>query len=275
MLAACLHTGVHYLDITGEIAVFEAIHQRSAEIARARISAIPGVGFDVVGSDCLAALLKRALPDADRLRMGMQWVGGRMSKGTIKSMVEGIAKGGCVRRDGKLTQVPAAYKIARIPFQGENQRQLAVSIPWGDVSTAFYSTGIGNIEFYFAKSAVEIALLRAVNPFQHVIARPAVQTLLKHAVDWIAEGPTDDVRSAARSFLWGEAENRAGKKIALRMRLPEGYTFTYLAALASLERVLAGGVPSGALTPSMAFGADFAAELPGVSIEQIAPAAPV
>ena len=56
MLDACLRAGAHYLDITGEIAVFEAIHSRRQEVSDAGIVAIPGVGFDVVPTDCLAAM---------------------------------------------------------------------------------------------------------------------------------------------------------------------------------------------------------------------------
>lgn len=270
MFEACLETRTHYLDITGEIAVFETVHANTARAKAAGISAIPGVGFDVVGSDCLAALLKRELPDAIRLKMGMQWVGGRMSKGTIKSMVEGVAKGGCIRRDGKLTTVSSVYNTERIPFQNDRERFLSICIPWGDVSTAYYSTGIQNIEFYFAKSLPEIAAMHAVERMRGVIARPAVQALIKSLVERLHRGPTDAIRAAAESYVWGEVENAAGQKAAKRMRMPEGYTFTYLAALASMERVLAGGIPTGALTPSMAFGADFAGTLQGVSVEPAA-----
>jgi short subunit dehydrogenase-like uncharacterized protein len=268
MLDACLAAGAHYLDITGEMAVFERVHARTREIAAAGISAIPGVGFDVVGSDCLAAMLKRDLPDAVTLRLGMQWVGGRMSKGTIKSMAESVPHGGMIRRDGKLTPVPSGWKVRRIPFQ-RGKSFWSVSIPWGDVSTAFYSTGIPNIEFYWARSLPEIAAMRAVNPVRGLLGKPAVQSFVAAAIERVVRGPTDGERERAESYVWGEAENAAGKRVARRMRLPEGYTFTYLAALASLERVLAGGVTPGALTPSMAFGADFALTIPGVRVEEI------
>ena len=49
------------------------------------------------------------------------------------------------------------------------------------------------------------------------------------------------------------------------MNVPEGYRFTAEAALACVRRVHAGVAP-GAWTPSLAFGADFAASLPGVNV---------
>src|SRR5687768_8923152 len=64
MANACLRTGVHYIDITGEIDVFEQLHARDAAARAAGMMLLPGAGFDVVPSDCLAAHLKRRLPSA-------------------------------------------------------------------------------------------------------------------------------------------------------------------------------------------------------------------
>src|SRR5690349_16649103 len=48
MLSACLAARTNYVDITGEIEVFESIWRRKTEIQRAGITVIPGTGFDVV-----------------------------------------------------------------------------------------------------------------------------------------------------------------------------------------------------------------------------------
>src|SRR5690606_5088937 len=79
MLKACLRAGAHYLDITGEIAVFEAVMARDPEIRRAGVAAIPGVGFDVVPTDGLAALLGQALPGATHLELAFAGLGGGVS----------------------------------------------------------------------------------------------------------------------------------------------------------------------------------------------------
>ncbi|MCH2899060.1 hypothetical protein K3W01_15090, partial [Listeria monocytogenes] len=70
MIAACRAAGTHYVDITGEIAVFEQAPAGDAEAREAGIVVCPGVGFDVIPTDCLAACLKEALPDAQRLALG-------------------------------------------------------------------------------------------------------------------------------------------------------------------------------------------------------------
>jgi short subunit dehydrogenase-like uncharacterized protein len=81
----------------------------------------------------------------------------------------------------------------------------------------------------------------------------------------VAAGSADEERARGETLLWGEASDGAGFRVASRLRGPEGYTFTALAALACLRRVLAGRAPPGFQTPSRAFGADFVLGLPGVT----------
>ncbi|MGI9055052.1 MAG: saccharopine dehydrogenase family protein, partial [Pyrinomonadaceae bacterium] len=145
MVEACLRNKKHYLDITGEIAVFEAMANRDSQAKQAGIMIMPGVGFDVVPSDCLAKYLKDRLPTADRLTLAFHGLG-KISHGTQTTMTMNLGKGGAVRRDGTITKVPAAWKTREIDF-GESIEK-GVTIPWGDVATAFYSTGIPNIEVY-------------------------------------------------------------------------------------------------------------------------------
>jgi len=128
MLEACLSGKTHYLDITGEIDVFVAAHGRDAEARAAGILICPGVGFDVVPTDCLAALLKEMLPDASHLALGFD-VNGTPSPGTAKTMVEALGAGGRVRRNGEIVAVPFAYRTRVIDFGRGGA--LGVTIPWG------------------------------------------------------------------------------------------------------------------------------------------------
>src|SRR4051812_48469930 len=131
MVRACLDAGVHYLDITGEIAVFEAIMSMNDAAARAGVTLIPGVGFDVVPTDCLAAMLAARLPGATELELAFYSPGAELSRGTLKTMIESIDEGGAVRRDGKIVRVPPAYEAREIPFAAGPR--MAMTIPWGDV----------------------------------------------------------------------------------------------------------------------------------------------
>lgn len=266
MADACLHTHTHYFDITGEAAVFEALAARDSEARATGVMLLPGVGFDVVPSDCLAAHLKARLPTACYLTLAFQALG-RMSRGTATTAVENIHRGGLVRRDGVLTPVPAAHKTRAIDF-GRGPR-VAVAIPWGDVATAFYSTGIPNIEVYMALPTSARRLMLAGRAFSWLFKTYPVQRILTWLVGNQPPGPSDAERAQGFSLLWGEVRDAAGTTRTTRMRTPEAYTLTALTAVAAARKVLAGQAPPGFQTPARAYGADFIMEIPGVSREDL------
>jgi short subunit dehydrogenase-like uncharacterized protein len=261
MADACLRTGTHYLDITGEVGVFEALAARDREANAAQVMLLPGVGFDVVPSDCLAAHLKRRLPSANRLTLGFQTFG-RVSRGTATTMAENIARGGVVRQDGVLRAVPAAWKTRVIDFGAGPSK--AITIPWGDISTAFHSTGIPNIEVYTAAPLRVRLAARASRHLGWLLGSHFVQRFLKRRIQARPAGPSEAKRAQGKSFLWGEAADAAGQKVVSRLHGPEGYTMTVRAALAVVERVLAGEVVLGFQTPSKLYGPDFVLGLEGV-----------
>ena len=266
MVDACLRIGAHYLDITGEIPVFEACAARDAE-ARARgILLLPGVGFDVVPSDCLAAHLHRRLPDATELVLAFRTVGG-ISRGTALTMIENLGKSGAIRRAGRITEVPSAFDARMIPFT--DSPTLAVTIPWGDVSTAFHSTGIPNVRVYTAMPASQHRFLRLSRSFGWLLQSGFVQRQLSSRVRAGRAGPSESARTRGGSFFWGEARNAAGAVVTSRLQGPEGYTLTADTAVRCVQRVLAGDAPVGFQTPSRAFGADFVLDADGVTREDL------
>lgn len=266
MSAGCLRTNTHYLDITGEIAVFEAAAAQDTGAKAAGVMLLPGVGFDVVPSDCLAAHLKQRLPDATHLALAIQLLS-RPSRGTATTMVEGQAKGGFVRRAGAISPVPAGWKTRTIDF-GRGAAE-ATTIPWGDVSTAYYSTGIPNIEVYAALGESMRWAAVATRYLGWLLGLPVVQDFQKSLIQKMPAGPTDEERKQGISLLWGEVENSSGTKCVSRLQCPEGYTLTALTALAVVEKVLAGQVKAGFQTPSLAYGADLIMEIEGVVREDI------
>ncbi len=263
MIDACLRAKVHYMDITGEIDVFESVFSRSAEAKAAGIAQMPGVGFDVVPSDCLAATLAKALPGAVSLELAFSGLP-KISPGTMKTVVENAPRGGKVRINGKLTEVPTAWKSRDIPLGGRVRS--CVTIPWGDVSTAYVSTGIPNIAVYIPMPKPVIAAMRLGRPFMKLLGAAPVQDFLKKQVEMRVKGPTLQDRSTGSVSLWGEVKNATGKTVSATLEVPDGYEFTVTAALASTERIVAGEVPPGAWTPSKASGADFVTRLPGTKL---------
>jgi len=261
MIAACLARGVHYLDITGEIPVFEYAASQHA-VARLRsVILCPGVGFDVVPTDCVAATLKAALPDATELALGFD-SRSALSPGTAKTAVEGLAEGGWIRQGGQLTPVPLAYRVRTIDF-GFGPKT-AMTIPWGDVSTAWHSTGIPDIACYLASPPGFITTTRRLNRLRGLLRLKLVQRLLKWHVARTVHGPSEAKRASQTTAVWGEARNARGDTCTVRVETANGYSLTVHSALAIVARVMGmTTVEGGFYTPSRLCGPAFVESLPG------------
>ncbi|HEX7192690.1 MAG TPA: saccharopine dehydrogenase NADP-binding domain-containing protein [Thermoanaerobaculia bacterium] len=263
MVDACLAAGVHYLDITGEIGVFESILARNDEAVARGVTLLPGAGFDVVPTDCLAAMLAEMMPDATHLALAFYAKGTSLSRGTTKTMLESIGEGGAIRENGRIVRVPLAYDVRQVPFSIGTRT--AMTIPWGDVATAYHSTGIPNIRVYVATHPKTVKRMRLVRPLLPIAGLKPIRRLLQKFANR-RSGPDAQVRSNGRMYLWGEVRNASGATRAMTMTTPEGYAFTVVSALNAVERVLAGTRP-GAFTPSKLLGADFVATVPRVVID--------
>ena len=257
---ACIETGTHYLDITGEIGVFERLHRMNDEATAAGVTLMPGVGFDVVPTDCLAAHLHDRLPEATSLALGFDAVGS-FSPGTLKTAIEGLGEGGVVRREGRLKQVPAAWKSRSVDFG--RGRKTATTVPWGDVATAYYTTGIPTVEVYAPLPRAARLLLRADRVLGGLLERDAVQSVLKGLVDKRVDGPDDEELEEGFVWVWGEATD-GYDTVTSRLRTPHTYKLTVETALLTTERVGDGDAPVGYQTPAGAFGPDLILDVPGV-----------
>ncbi len=268
MIDACLRTQTHYLDITGEPAVLEAIARRDEVAKAALIMLMPGVGFDVVPSDCLAAYLKARLPSATHLALGVDFLRNRISRGTMNTMVEAERANILVRQNGVLAPVPIAWKTRKIDFgQGS---VLSITVPLGDVVTAYYSTDIPNIEVYGAVPPFMHQGMKLSRMLNRFLSLRAMQHLQKWLIQMQPPGPTDAERLHNKTALWGEVKDN-DNCVAARLQCPEGYTLTALAALAVTKKVLAGQLKVGFQTPSLVYGADLILEIEGVIREDLFP----
>lgn len=264
MVAACLRTGTHYLDITGEVGVFEALAAKGAVAKTAGVMLLPGVGFDVVPTDCLAAHLKRRLPTATHLALAFGGMSG-VSRGTALTALggTGYGSGGLVRAGGSLTEVPLSYK-SRLIDLGEGP-VTARTIPWGDLSTAYHTTGIPNIEVYLAGAPVLPGGRVGGALVEAVLRSHTGRRILQEVIRRTMHGPSDEVRARGHSLIWGEVADTAGRRAVSRLRTPEAYSLTMDTALACVERVLAGECKPGFQTPAGAYGPDLILSIPGVT----------
>lgn len=260
MMQACLKAGAHYLDITGEIGVFEHAQTLDAQARAAGVVICSGVGFDVIPTDCVAAALKAALPDATHLALGFD-SRSSLSPGTAKTSVEGMAQGGKVRRDGRIVTVPLAWRVRRIDF-GAGEKP-AMTIPWGDVSTAFHTTGIPNVEVYIPGSMGMIRGAKMANLVRPLLGLGPVQRFLKARLGKTVTGPDDSKRAGQSTYVWGEARNAAGVVKTARVRTENVYSLTITGALAVVEHLARQRPAGGAYTPAKLAGFELVSRLPG------------
>ena len=261
MVEACLDTGTHYLDITGEIEVFEALADRDAAATEAGVTVLPGVGFDVVPTDCLAAHLATHVSDPVEVEVAFMGLG-QISRGTLKTVIRQMGGGGIVRREGRIVQVPPGWTTRTVDF-GDGDRTV-VPVPWGDISTAYRSTGAANVTTYTYLPDPARTLLQLSRYVSWLLSWEPLQKLLLAFAERQPAGPTAEERRGGETFVWASVRGADGSQATGRLHGPEGYTFTADAALAAAERVEAGEAPAGYQTPATAFGPDFALQIDGV-----------
>jgi short subunit dehydrogenase-like uncharacterized protein len=263
MADACIRNKAHYLDITGEIAVIEALAARSNEAAAAGVMLMPGVGFDVVPSDCLAARVAQRVKNPTELTLA---IGGmeKASRGTLKSSLESVGNPVRVRRGGR---IDTTWPPPRRKFDFGHGERDAIAVGWGDVSTAYHSTGAPDITVYF-EAVPQFQQMAKMSDFtRRLLSTRFMQKVLKMGVDLMPEGPTDAERARGQAVLIGEAVGADGKTAVSKLTTPEGYTLTGLTSLEIVRRVLAGEAKPGFQTPSKVFGPDFIAGIEGCAFE--------
>jgi short subunit dehydrogenase-like uncharacterized protein len=264
MIDASLKNRIHYLDITGEIEVFLAAQRRDADAKSAGVVVCPGVGFDVIPTDCIAAVLKEALPDATHLTLAFD-AGGSVSPGTARTMADSLRLGrrsGRVRRNGLIEEVPLAHSWRRVDFDGGSAP--AIAIAWGDIATAWFSTGIPNIETYAKVPFAIAAAGPALNWLRPLFASALGQQLL-HQLAKRSRGPNEQELRTGRCRLWGEVRNAAGERRTARLETANGYWLTVNGTLMAVQYLLKNASPGGYYTPSMLMGSRCVEQLPGSS----------
>ncbi len=266
MVEACLRARAHYLDITGEIPVIEALVGDDPRAKAAGIMIMPAVGFDVVPSDCLAAYVASRLPGASSLAFGLT---GLLSAtpGSAKTLVEYAGGEVKVRRDGRIQSIVPG-SLTRWFDYGAGPR-CSMNISWGDVASAFYTTGIPNIDVFYEATPALRGMLLASRYAGWMLRTVPWQASLKSYMTLLPEGPTEEERRASRMVIVAEASDGRGQSFRARLRTPEAYTFTATTAAAVARRVLLGDFEVGFQTPARIYGADFVLSFANVSREEL------
>lgn len=267
LFEACLATGTHYLDITGEPVVFEAAAAADAEAKGAGIMLLPGVGFDVVPTDCLAAHLVRRLPTATHLRLAFSQEGpAAIPPGTAQTLVETAS-----RSSSRLHRVDGAIVEARprpsLDVDFGAGPVTAVLSSWGDIFLAEKSTGITNIDDYISLPPRMVKQMDRLDRIRWLLRFRVVRELIRHQ---IPSGATAEELAASETHVWGEVIDADGNRAVSRLHGPEaGLVWTSRCCLDAVAHVLAGEAAPGHQTPSTAYGPDLVLEAEGVTREDV------
>lgn len=265
MIEACMQTSTHYIDLNGDTDVFETLQAYNQQAIEKNIMVLPGAGFDVVPTDCLAMWLKNHLPDANHLEIAFVILGSGLSRGTSITTLQKLGLPGAVRKDGILVPEPVGKRGRWIEFPADKQRSFMMSIPWGDISTAYFSTGIPNIETYTGISKATWLLLKGQGLFNWLLRTSFMHGIIRKIITSKSPGPGDAKRDKAVSLIWGKVTNPQGQTFTARMRCPEAYSLTAFAVLLIAKKILDGQFKPGYQTPASAYGADLVMEIQGVT----------
>jgi short subunit dehydrogenase-like uncharacterized protein len=244
LMHACMEVSAHYLDITAEINVYRDAEALGDGATRVGVMLLPGVGWDVVPTDCLAAHVMRRVEKPQRLRIALQ-VPGPMSRGSAVSAGEIVGSGLMARVDGAL--VPKAdAAFAAFDF-GDGPVDCA-PLSLGDLVTAWHSAGIPNIEMYVHVSG---------------------DAFPEGDLSLLPDGPSAAERDANRARAVVEVTGADGHTVRSVIETVNGYSFTPLAAVEAARRVLAGEHRPGFQTPVTVFGPGFAESIGGTVITDL------
>jgi short subunit dehydrogenase-like uncharacterized protein len=241
LMRGCIKVGVDYLDITAEINVYRLAERLGAEAAESGVMLLPGVGWDVVPTDCLAVHVARRVQDPQSLSIALQ-VAGSISRGSARSISEIIGAGLLARIDGQLVATPDAQPRH---FDFGDGLELCAPLSFGDLVTGWHSTGIPNISM-----------------FVHFSGEPFPEGDLSQ----VPEGPDAQQREAHRARAVAEVTGADGTMARSVIETVNGYTYTPLAAVEAARRVMSGERRPGFETPAKLLGIGFAESIAGTAI---------
>ena len=264
MVRACMKTGTHYLDLNGDLTLFQQLYDLDSQAKDSGIMLMPGVGFDVVPTDCLASLLKRSMPDATSLKLAFATTGG-ISQGTAKSIAGKLGELGLTRNENKLIREPIGQRGMWVDFGSE--KRFVMSVPMGDLLTAAITTGISTIETYAAISPIAYRLLKLQALFNPVLRSGRFRKGLQRMITYRSAGPSDGKRRSSKSMIWGEVGNASGERLSATLTGPEAYTITVHSTLLIAKRVLDGRTQAGYQTPAGMYGHTLVQEIEGMTLK--------
>lgn len=254
LIDACLASQTNYIDITGEIDVIDYAWSKNEEAKKNGIVILPSAGFDVIPTDCLSKKLSEKMPDANQLELAIL-NNGKISRGTFLTTLEMMREVGKIRTSGKIIDSEIGEYFIKHQF---NKLKInGVSIPWGDVCSAFYSTGIPNIKVYLHLPPVVIYLRKVLAKMLKVLSVNFVFKIIKKIISKNLTGPDKKTRDKSSAIIWGRVTNSNGENYEEAYEFIDGYSLTAIGAADCADALLNDMISSGTTSPSILFGSEF------------------
>ncbi len=267
----CIESGCHYIDVGNEPEVLQEIYKLHDRAAAAGVVLLPGAGFGVTLSSCLALQLKLAVPDASELDILLAPSTAGRGPGTQKTFLQGVLKGAMGVRDGVWQRLPryGTPQRRRLPFG----QMTLVPAALGDAEAARLTTNISNITAHIGLGLPPALAASILSGVRLVLNAPGIRQQVRKRItspSSAGKGPARDEAPSARehrSYVWAACRSRTGSERAMWVQAGEGYEVTVDAVVASAEAIGSGKASRfGAHTAASAFGAEFLDRLPGVTV---------
>jgi len=264
MIDACIDTSTHYLDITGELEIFEYCQEVSNNAKANNVLLLPGCGFDIIPTENLGVLLHSKLPDANSLEIAIYGLG-KPSKGTTRSVIGVMASGSRIRQNGDLVEIPYGSQPKEFTFANGKTRT-CIPVPLPDLIATFQSTGIANIKMYFTMKPMQIRMTGFFQPLMRVLRFNPLASIVEWIVGKLASNPDEEFRADSPSYIIGIVHN-GEKSIQADLVTPNAYDLTATATVQAVKHIEGlNSIPTGYVAPSEVLGSDFITTLGGVDI---------
>ena len=262
IVQAAIRAGTDYIDVSGELSVFQALLELDDDARGRNVMILPGCGFEIVPSDALALRLAERMPEAVSLELAISSAN-RISAGTFKAATGVIADGGFVRRNGELVPEPLGTEGPNVRFhQGERK---TIHAPLPDLVSAWWATGIGEITTLFALPP-GAGFARHLGPsLQRALRIRPLRRLLNASATLGTSRSTELNSDSGSGSFWGRVTAKDGRTVEAWIETGEPYTFTACAVIQGVE-LCAEETRPGFQTPATAFGVDFAENVSGNTI---------
>jgi short subunit dehydrogenase-like uncharacterized protein len=212
----------------------------------------------------MAKYLQSKMPDATHLELAWAGLNGGISHGTMSTMVEGLGRSGAVRENGKIVPQPTGHLGKVVDFG--TKKLFTMSIPWGDISTAYSTTGIPNIVVFTGVPKSSYNIMKFQFLFNPIVKTDFVKKQIQNYVDKNISGPTPEQNEKGKSLVYGKVSNKKGDVVEARLQTAEGYLLTAEMALIITQKVLENkSLAAGYHTPAGLFGHDLILEMPNSS----------